>query len=179
MSEKKFNSSLYQVMSQEQITSWQDHAKKYGFKIGLNEEEIEDVIQATWLVFLSAPENFEGRSKLSTYLFGIFRMKVLETYRRHRKEGDIQKETKNIHEVTSQVPSHDNPEEKVWQGQLRRQFKASVLKLPKKQKSTFVKRHIEFFQDVEVEETAFDKNHEGVLYFRSKKSLQADLRKII
>lgn len=46
----------------------------------------EDAVQDTLLAALQAPANFAGRSSLRTWLFGILKHKVADTFRRQARE---------------------------------------------------------------------------------------------
>lgn len=46
----------------------------------------EDLVQETLVAALTAPERFEGRSTIRTWLFGILRHKILDHWRRRGRE---------------------------------------------------------------------------------------------
>ena len=48
-------------------------------------EEAEDIVAETWGTFFEKVENFEGRSKLKTYLFGVMYNKVRELRKKTKK----------------------------------------------------------------------------------------------
>ncbi len=54
---------------------------------GLNAQNAEDVTQNVFLTFLEKIEDFEGRSHVRTWLFGILYRKISETRRSAQKEG--------------------------------------------------------------------------------------------
>lgn len=59
---------------------------------GLNAHQAEEVAQATFVTFIETARRFEGRSKVRTWLFGIFFRKLQEARRgfaRDRKMDDI------------------------------------------------------------------------------------------
>jgi RNA polymerase sigma-70 factor, ECF subfamily len=49
--------------------------------LGFAEPEAEDIVQDVFRTFLERLENFEGRSQLRTWLFGILHRKALERHR--------------------------------------------------------------------------------------------------
>jgi RNA polymerase sigma-70 factor (ECF subfamily) len=56
------------------------------YSIGFSEVDAEELVQDTFVAFLKARDRFEGRSKLSTYLFGILYNKAHEMRRAKDKE---------------------------------------------------------------------------------------------
>ncbi len=59
---------------------------------GLSEDDARDTTQNTFITFLEKLPEFEGRSHVRTFLFGILYRKIQETYRavkREREHDDI------------------------------------------------------------------------------------------
>lgn len=54
-------------------------------KQGVNEDEAEELIQATWSDFFEGIERFEGKSHIRTYIFGILYNKIKELWREHKR----------------------------------------------------------------------------------------------
>ncbi|TBR20885.1 sigma-70 family RNA polymerase sigma factor, partial [bacterium] len=54
--------------------------------IGLSREDAEEAVQDTFVAFLSGLDRFEGRSSLSTYLFGILYHKAAHVRAKGRRE---------------------------------------------------------------------------------------------
>lgn len=54
--------------------------------IGLSREDAEEAVSDTFVAFLSGLERFEGRSSLSTYLFGILYHKASRVRSKGRRE---------------------------------------------------------------------------------------------
>lgn len=65
---------------------------------GLNQEQAEDVTQATFTVFLEAADRFEGRSHIRTWLFGILYKKIAEARRGIKRDS----QTDDIEETVEQ-----------------------------------------------------------------------------
>lgn len=62
--------------------------------LGFSEADAEELVQDTFVGFLKARDRFEGRSQLSTYLFGILYNKAREMRRekdKERSEEDIER----------------------------------------------------------------------------------------
>ncbi len=51
-----------------------------------NEADVEDAVQDTLIAALAAPEGFAGRSTPKTWLHGILKHKIVDTYRRQARE---------------------------------------------------------------------------------------------
>ncbi|MBI4167136.1 MAG: sigma-70 family RNA polymerase sigma factor [Acidobacteria bacterium] len=56
-----------------------------GRGMGFSQEESEDLAHSVFAAFLEKPEQFQGRSHIRTYLFGIFYNLVAERYREKSK----------------------------------------------------------------------------------------------
>lgn len=56
---------------------------------GLDPERAEEVTQATFTTFIEKAENFEGRSHVRTWLFGILYHKIRETRRQLQQERQM------------------------------------------------------------------------------------------
>jgi RNA polymerase sigma-70 factor (ECF subfamily) len=55
-----------------------------------NEAAAEDAVQETMLAALQSPESFSGRSSMKTWLFGILKHKVADTFRRQSRERPLE-----------------------------------------------------------------------------------------
>jgi RNA polymerase sigma-70 factor (ECF subfamily) len=65
----------------ELVDRYTDNLLRAALSLGFPEMEAEELVQATFVAFLSARERFEKRSKVLTYLFGILYNKARETRR--------------------------------------------------------------------------------------------------
>ncbi|MAX66697.1 MAG: sigma-70 family RNA polymerase sigma factor [Bacteriovoracaceae bacterium] len=54
-------------------------------KLKLSDDQAEEVVQATWSTFIENIENFQNRSHIRTYLFGIMYNKVKEQWRSNKR----------------------------------------------------------------------------------------------
>jgi RNA polymerase sigma-70 factor (TIGR02943 family) len=59
---------------------------RYARRAMRNTADAEDVVQATLLAALSAPESFGGRSSPRTWLHGILKHKIMDVFRRQARE---------------------------------------------------------------------------------------------
>ena len=56
---------------------------------GLGPQDAEDVTQATFATFIEKAQDFEGRSRVRTWLFGILYKKIAETRRARQREDKM------------------------------------------------------------------------------------------
>jgi len=121
---------------------------------GLDETQAEDVTQETFATFIEKASNFDGRSHVRTWLFGIFYKKVLEFRRelkRSRQEDDID-------EVVEQRFSADGRwlrppravDTDVYHGQIREWLRECLDTVPVRQRLAFVLREAEGFSSREI-----------------------------
>lgn len=71
------------------------HLYKACLGLGFNEVEAEDITQSVWTTFFDVVAQFEGRSSVRTFLFGILYNKASE----HRKQSTRAEATENIEDV--------------------------------------------------------------------------------
>ena len=71
------------------------HLYKACLGLGFNEVEAEDITQSVWTTFFDVVAQFEGRSSVRTFLFGILYNKASE----HRKQIARAEATENIEDV--------------------------------------------------------------------------------
>ncbi len=63
---------------------------KYALWLLKNPAAAEDAVQETLLAALQSPENFGGRSSVRTWLFGILKHKITDTFRRQAREQPLE-----------------------------------------------------------------------------------------
>lgn len=59
------------------------------YAIGFGKVDAEELVQETFVAFLSAIDRFEGRSQLKTYLFGILYNKASEMRRKQLRQESL------------------------------------------------------------------------------------------
>ena len=59
------------------------------FAMGFPEVDAEELVQETFVAFLSAIDRFEGRSQLKTYLFGILYNKAADMRKKQHREDSL------------------------------------------------------------------------------------------
>jgi RNA polymerase sigma-70 factor (ECF subfamily) len=74
-------------------TSWVDDygddLYRYAVFRVRNPETAEELVQETFLAGLKARESFSGRSSVKTWLFGILKHKIIDTFRRKDREKPL------------------------------------------------------------------------------------------
>jgi RNA polymerase sigma-70 factor (TIGR02943 family) len=63
--------------------------KRYAMRALRNPADAEDVVQETLAAALASPDGFGGRSSTLTWLIGILKHKILDTYRRQSREAPL------------------------------------------------------------------------------------------
>ena len=144
---------------------------------GLGPEEAEDVAQATFLTFLEKADRFDGRATVRTWLFGILYKKILENWRRVRKDrqtDDIDDVMEERFDASGRWSRPPGPvDARVIHREIRKQIEDCLGELPVPQRLAFVLREVEQLPTDEVckilEVTA---NNLGVLFYRGRNRLR-------
>lgn len=115
--------------------------------IGLSREDAEEAVQDTFVAFLSGLERFEGRSSLSTYLFGILYHKAAHVRAKGRREDA----TDDIEAVVDARFGKDGmwtraprgPEAEALDSELRRWVEICADDLTESQRAAFFLKEVE------------------------------------
>jgi RNA polymerase sigma-70 factor (ECF subfamily) len=90
-------------------------------RLGVRESDLEDLLQEVFMVVHQQLPHFEGRSKATTWLFGIcFRVAAGHRRRAYRHREELG------NEKAEQFPADDDPEELTVALQSRRQVDAAL-----------------------------------------------------
>jgi RNA polymerase sigma-70 factor (ECF subfamily) len=92
----------------ELVDLYTDNLLRAAFSLGFPEIEAEELVQATFVAFLSARDRFEQRSKVLTYLFGILYNKARETRRYLGRHESIDKAVDDTFESHFDAEEHWN-----------------------------------------------------------------------
>ena len=154
---------------------------KGALKQGLSFDQAEEVVQNTWATFFEKTENFEGRSHIRTYLFGIMYNKVKETWRSNKKythDFDDSKIERLFSEEGSfkQIPKE--PDHWLESRDFNNILQSELDKLPENQKMAF------YLKEIQGEDTqnickimGISSTNLGVLIYRAKNNLRLALEK--
>jgi RNA polymerase sigma-70 factor (ECF subfamily) len=163
-----------------------EHSKYLLFmarKLGVSHDKQSDVIQNTWMTFIEKIENFQGRSKVRTYLTGVMFNKVREMRRsdgKHAHEtfapGEETYETmwENRFDHTGHwVTPPIGPEDFSMKAETASIIEKCLENLPEVQKAMFSLKEIEGVSNKEISGMLEQSiSNVGVLLFRAKNKLR-------
>ena len=142
-------------------------------KQGLAYDQAENVVQSTWCDFFEKAHRFEGRSHIRTYLFGMMKNKVRETFR-----SNLKYTKHDISEIDD--ASSDLVQKEIISKDLIQKVKEELEMLPKNQKEIFIKKELYGYTADELSKSySIQKNNVAVMSFRTKKYIQQYLTKMI
>jgi len=159
-----------------------------------NRERAEEVVQETFLAALQARDKFAGNSSERTWMIGILKHKIIDTFRRMSREtpvGDdlemIAQQQDEVFNRTDEWPGHwkeeeapsdwgSNPEAALQQREFREVFARCLSELPAKMAQAFVLREMEEMSTEEVCETLnISKSNLWVMLHRARMQLRRRL----
>lgn len=149
---------------------------------GLDDQRARDVTQAVFLTFIQTIGNFEGRSQVRTWLFGILYRKLSETWRAVRRENQAD----DIDEVVEERFAADGTwarppraaDQATLDAEIRAHLAACLAEVPERQKLAFVMREVDGFSTAEIcNILEVTDTNLGVLLFRVRNRLRECLEK--
>ncbi|MEN8008590.1 MAG: sigma-70 family RNA polymerase sigma factor [Candidatus Krumholzibacteriota bacterium] len=144
---------------------------------GLNAQNAEDVCQSTFVTFIEKIGDFEGRSHVRTWLFGILYRKISEMRRSAHREGAAE----NIEETMESRFKTDGHWQKpprgtdmaAYEREVREHLADCLEGISTDQRMAFVLREVEEMDSEEICETmAVSRSNLGVLLFRGRNLLR-------
>jgi len=144
---------------------------------GLDASAAEDVTQATLTTFLERAADFEGRSQVRTWLFGILYRKIAEARRKGQRDNvvddiDATMEARFSPDGTWVRPPRTADGE-LQDREIRERLHGCMESLPEKQRSVFLLREVEGFETSEVCKILdVSVTNLGVLFFRARNRLR-------
>lgn len=145
--------------------------------MGLKDSEAEDVVQDVFVTFLERLDDFEGRSQVRTWLFGILYRKVLE----FRREAIDASKTDPIDEVFESrfdnrgrwIRPPEDIERAVASAEAADAIRRCLDRLPANQKAVFLLREVEEIETPEIcKNLGITVTNMGVLMFRARNRLR-------
>ena len=127
------------------------HPASFGWALwccGHRQQEAEDVLQSTYLKIFDGRAQFDGRSSLRTWLFGVIRRTAAETNHRQWLRRQLFDQWL-VREPSPAPPS--NPETSASASESRRNLLQAVAKLSTRQRQVL---HLVFYQELTVEEAS-------------------------
>jgi RNA polymerase sigma-70 factor (ECF subfamily) len=163
------------------IENYHEALIKGAMKQGLSFDQAEEVVQATWSTFFEKSENFEARSHIRTYLFGIMYNKVKETWRSNKKythDYDDAALDKLFDEDGHYRERPKDPSHWLLNKEFNQVLKKEIDKLPELQRMAFYLKEIqgETTEDI-CNILKITSTNLGVLIYRAKAHLRLALEK--
>jgi RNA polymerase sigma-70 factor (ECF subfamily) len=144
---------------------------------GLTPEQAEDIVQSSFLVFLRRAEEFDGRARVMTWLYGIMLRKISET---RRSSSSRDEPTDDIDAVVDARFGADGrwtrppgPMRDLAGTEVRRMLAECLEDVPDRQRLAFTLREGEGLSTEELCKTLeISPNNLGVLLFRARNRLR-------
>ncbi len=144
---------------------------------GLDPQRAEDVTQATFATFIEKASQFEGRSHVRTWLFGILYKKIAEARRELQRDGKMD----DIDDVVEQrfkadgtwVRPPEPADEQFYRTEVKELIEGCLEIVPTQQRMAFVLREVE---DLDTDEICkileVTRTNLGVLLYRARNRLR-------
>ncbi len=121
---------------------------------GLDPERAEEVTQATFTTFIEKAKNFEGRSHVRTWLFGILYHKIRETRRQLQQERQMDEIDESFENRFDAKGSWVRPPQPVdvqlYASEIREHFEDCLETAPTQQRMAFVLREVDGLSSDEI-----------------------------
>ncbi len=144
---------------------------------GLDPQHAEDVTQATFATFIERAEQFEGRSQVRTWLFGILYKKIAAARRELQREVQMDE----IDEVVEQRFNPDGSwvrppqpvDEQLYGGEVSKLIEDCLEVVPTQQRMAFILREVEGLGSNEIcKILGVTRTNLGVLLYRVRNRLR-------
>jgi RNA polymerase sigma-70 factor (ECF subfamily) len=144
---------------------------------GLAQDRAEDLVQSTFLVFFRRAEEFDGRARCLTWLYGIMLRKLAED----RRSVSREEPTDQIEAIMDARFGSDGqwlrppggPEWELEQGEIRRMLRECLETVPERQRLVFTLREVEGLTTEEIcNLLEVSSNNLGVLLYRARNRLR-------
>jgi RNA polymerase sigma-70 factor (ECF subfamily) len=144
-----------------ELEQYRTQLTRYALWLLGSRDAAEDAVQDTLLAALHAPQSFSGRSSVRTWLFGILKHKVMDTFRRQSREVALEDDgEEDIGDGVSpftedghwrSAPSHwGDPEATLNQKRFFEILERSISRLPKNTARVFTMREIMGMETAEI-----------------------------
>lgn len=153
--------------------------------LGFDTGTAEELVQDTFVAFLEARDKFEGRSKVSTFLFGILYNKTREWRRAQGKEPSLDAIEEKFdgqfiadgHWGPSLGPDLSEPEQGYHQGEIAHLLTQCLDDLPMAHRMAFTLKEAQGLPTPALcEALQTTATHIGVLLFRARNALRDCLK---
>jgi RNA polymerase sigma-70 factor (ECF subfamily) len=163
------------------VNEYHDILFKTALKQGLGMDQAEEVVQATWSTFFEKVQNFQGRSHIRTYIFGILYNKIKELWRSNKKYTHDYEDSaieKFFQEDGNYLTNPVDPSDWTESNEFIHILHEELDKLPYNQKMAFILKEVEgetsenICKILDVSVTNL-----GVLIYRAKNIIRIKLEK--
>jgi RNA polymerase sigma-70 factor (ECF subfamily) len=125
---------------------------KFAYSVCRNQDKAEHTTQETFLSMIRKLEQFDGRSKLSTWLYTIVSNHCMMLARSNKSDRQVSLDSDDFTLTESAVAQwSDNPLELLERGDTRAHIDDAIAKLPAEYRIVFILRDI---QELSTEEVA-------------------------
>lgn len=144
---------------------------------GLTDDEAKDASQAAFVVFFEKLPEFEGRSHIRTWLFGILYKKIQEGFRGRRRENEHD-DIDGVLEARFSGDGHwsrppENVEREIESRELGRDIQDCLEGVPDKQRVAFLMREVQGFTTDELcNILSVTVTNLGVMLYRARNRLR-------
>lgn len=144
---------------------------------GLSTDDAYDTVQETMLVFVQKADQFDGRAKVRTWLFGILFRKVAERRRAFFREEAVDEIDAVVDARFDQAGQWIRPprsaEADLSAGQAMAWLEECLEHVPERRRTAFLLREVEQLEPDEVcNALGVSRNNLGVLLFRARNALR-------
>ena len=144
---------------------------------GLPRERAEDIVQSAFATFIEKIGEFEGRSRVRTWLFGILYRKILEAGRqteRDRQVDDVAEVDYSRFRPDGTWARPPQPADMaVYNREIRKYISECLDGVSEKQRMTFILREVELMETAEIcEILGVTPANFGVLIHRARNQLR-------
>lgn len=164
------------------VDTYHEALFKGALKQGLASDQAEEAVQATWFTFLDAVQNFEGRSHIRSYIFGILYNKIKEMWRSNKKyttHFDDSFIEKCFDDNGNYLTPPVDPASWLQSEELSHIVSQELEHLPFKQRMAFQLKEIEGLDTEEIcKIIEVSITNLGVLIYRAKQNLRLRVEKI-
>lgn len=165
------------------VSAYNEHLVNAAYGQGLQQEEVEDIVQSTWQAFFEGLARFQGKSHIRTYLFGILYNKLKELWRSQKRYQEVDSE-EQLDAMMDDYFKEDGhwktpltaPERALWPKQIKEHLDLCLDGLQEKYRMAF------YLKEIEEEDSKaicnmmnVSRTNLGVLLFRAKNLLRVCL----
>jgi RNA polymerase sigma-70 factor (ECF subfamily) len=159
------------------VDAYMDQIYRAARGAGLNQHQAEELTQNTFTTFIETAPRFEGRSRVRTWIFGIFYRKLQEARRGfakdRRMDGIDDVFESRFSEAGSWSRPPRGPADHFSDKETRRHIDDCLGTVPDAQRLAFVLREVEGLSSKEICKTLdVSSTHLGAMMFRARNRLR-------